>query len=254
MCLPYPVQSRYHTSCTGYGIIPSMNKQRGNLTTTCPACGQEFRYYASWPRKFCSRACAGKTSIRNIPKFQASRYTATCEQCGKRYETTPGVTRGRFCSRTCYGKWLSAHNVGSAHPRHGRKVGRHSYLPPATMKTCPICGTDFAVKPSHTARRRFCSKECQWVWQAESARGEANFHWRGGYEPYYGPTWLAAQRTVRARDKVCQMCGKTPEENGAALDVHHVKPFRLFGVTRHQEANDLSNLTALCHQCHSNIP
>jgi hypothetical protein len=42
----------------------------------------------------------------------------------------------------------------------------------------------------------------------------------------------------------------TPEVNGRALDVHHRRPFRLFGVAQHAAANALDNLVALCHDCH----
>jgi len=32
--------------------------------------------------------------------------------------------------------------------------------------------------------------------------------------------------------------------------VHHLRPFRCFGLSRHLEANALTNLIALCHSCH----
>lgn len=57
-------------------------------------------------------------------------------------------------------------------------------------------------------------------------------------------------RAARARDKVCQRCGKTPKEAGKALDVHHLVPFRQFGLARHAEANRIENLIALCNPCH----
>jgi predicted HNH restriction endonuclease len=49
---------------------------------------------------------------------------------------------------------------------------------------------------------------------------------------------------------MCQQCGKTPKDTGKALDVHHIQPFRTFGVARHADANALSNLIALCSRCH----
>ena len=49
---------------------------------------------------------------------------------------------------------------------------------------------------------------------------------------------------VRARDVVCQGCGKTGAESGRALDVHHLQPFRFSGD------NSLDNLVALCRSCH----
>src|SRR5262249_18528983 len=80
--------------------------------------------------------------------------------------------------------------------------------------------------------------------------GENSLTWRGGYEPYYGPSWPAAKRAARRRDPVCQHCGLTREQNGKALDVHHIVPFPAFGVARHEEANALHNLRVLCPPCH----
>jgi predicted HNH restriction endonuclease len=34
------------------------------------------------------------------------------------------------------------------------------------------------------------------------------------------------------------------------LDVHHIIPFRKFGIERYQEANSLSNLICYCNLCH----
>lgn len=64
----------------------------------------------------------------------------------------------------------------------------------------------------------------------------------------YGPGWESIKRSIRARDKVCNECGKTPEQNGRALDVHHIIPFRISGD------NSPENLRALCRSCHMRIP
>lgn len=60
----------------------------------------------------------------------------------------------------------------------------------------------------------------------------------------YGPGWKQRKQEARDRDKVCRHCGKTPEENGRALDVHHINPYRYSGD------NSLENLLALCRSCH----
>jgi 5-methylcytosine-specific restriction endonuclease McrA len=117
-------------------------------------------------------------------------------------------------------------------------------------KTCPVCSTTFAVKPSHAGKRVYCSKLCQGAALSIAWRGENNPGWTGGYEPYYGPSWRPAMRAVRKRDKVCRRCEVSPKELGRALDVHHLTPFKAFGVARHLEANDISNLIALCNTCH----
>ena len=60
----------------------------------------------------------------------------------------------------------------------------------------------------------------------------------------YGPGWKKRKQEVRERDKVCRHCSKTSEENGRALDVHHIDPYRYSGN------NSLDNLLALCRSCH----
>lgn len=60
----------------------------------------------------------------------------------------------------------------------------------------------------------------------------------------YGPAWKEIKAAVRERDRVCRECGRTPEENGRALDVHHLDPFRFSGD------NSMDNLVALCRSCH----
>lgn len=86
-------------------------------TTDCPWCGTEFTYYKSWPRKYCSNKCKGHANIGNIDLWEPTAYTTECEWCGNEYATTPAATRGRFCSRKCWGHWLAEHGpTGSDHP------------------------------------------------------------------------------------------------------------------------------------------
>jgi 5-methylcytosine-specific restriction endonuclease McrA len=163
------------------------------VTVACAGCGAAMQEWASRPRTYCSNECAGRANVANIAHWAPSAYTATCEQCGQDYQTTPAATRGRFCGRACFAAWMAAGNAPS---------------------------------------------------------GEDCANWRGGYLPYYGPSWRPARRAARLRDKVCQDCGLTPAQHGRALDVHHLTPFRTFGAERHQEANDLANLVTLCPPCH----
>jgi hypothetical protein len=61
--------------------------------------------------------------------------------------------------------------------------------------------------------------------------------------------WTANRDACRERDEVCRSCGKTPEENGQALSVDHLIPWRLFADEI--VANSLDNLVALCRVCHA---
>jgi hypothetical protein len=221
--------------------------RRKKVSTTCPECGKVFEYHQSWPRKYCSNACKGKANIGNIKHYAPSRYATTCETCGKQYETTPGQTRGRFCSRRCHGDWLKRQPGFTI----GKKFGRAKRLPEPSLVACKICGEMFLTKPSHLPRRKCCSKVCLGKHHAQTTTGHNNPQWKGGYQRYYGPSWHEARRQARARDKVCADCGKTPEEAGRELDVHHIVPFRVFGRSRHTEANHLDNLVCLCNTCHT---
>jgi hypothetical protein len=64
---------------------------------------------------------------------------------------------------------------------------------------------------------------------------------------YYGAGWKATKETIRRRDKVCRRCGKTPKQNGRALDVHHTEPFRFSGD------NSPDKLISLCRSCHMRV-
>jgi hypothetical protein len=92
------------------------------------------------------------------------------------------------------------------------------------------------VWPGDSAQeqRLFCSKAC-----ANSAQKK-----RDSEALRYGPGWKKLRREIRARDRVCRVCAKTPAQNGSALHVHHIKPFRI-GGTNHPD-----NLVALCETCH----
>ena len=71
----------------------------------------------------------------------------------------------------------------------------------------------------------------------------------------YGPEWPKIRERVRARDSYrCQMCGAS--EGQRQHDVHHKTPFRFFMRSAvyperaRAAANNLANLTTLCHECH----
>jgi hypothetical protein len=106
------------------------------------------------------------------------------------------------------------------------------------------CGTRFSL-PDHRIRSSTTGRF--FVDQAHTRallRREQHPNWRGGAVDY-GPDWPQIARAMRARDQVCQSCGKTRAENGRALDVHHKVPWRV------SRDNSPENLTTLCKVCHS---
>jgi len=78
--------------------------------------------------------------------------------------------------------------------------------------------------------------------------GERHPQWQGGTADYYGESWGRQRRKARKRDdNECVICG-----DDGLVDVHHIRPFREFGVEKHEAANRLSNLICLCRQHHNN--
>jgi len=110
---------------------------------------------------------------------------------------------------------------------------------------CLGCGRDATVQRRDLSKRKYCSRACYRAhFNQRYLAGERNGRWRGGRALSYGPGWKQIKQQVRERDRACRGCGKTPEENGRALDVHHLDPYRFSGN------NDLDNLRALCRSCH----
>ncbi len=88
---------------------------------------------------------------------------------------------------------------------------------------------------------------------SERQRGEKHWHWKGGAKKYYGPSWYRQRSKALKRDGyICKKC-KGFETNGCEISVHHIIRFGDFGLERHLEANDLSNLVTLCSKCHRKI-
>ena len=228
----------------------------GKIEAACPICGKVFAYYASGPRTYCSDACKGV----GVNAGRRTRLIKACIVCGLDFWTIPSQP-GYFCGLRCYGLWLGRkmrHVVARPrertpqpsyrHPARGRKLP-FKRRKPYVERACVVCGKHFEGPPGHTSKRKCCSRACSAALWSLTHSGEHATNWRGGYDPYYGPSWRPAMRAVRARDRVCQRCGKAPTKH-RALDVHHKTPFRAFGIERHAEANDPSNLIALCATCH----
>jgi 5-methylcytosine-specific restriction endonuclease McrA len=225
-----------------------MAASNARALTTCPTCGKRFEYYKSWPRKFCSRSCSAAVNAKQNLGIEELP-PAWCEVCGEQI-TGNRSREQRFCSLACFGVYLRRTRTGV--PRPGLAKERPD-LQKRVDKTCPVCGKEFQVKESHAVSRICCSRKCGAKRQEQEGltAGPKNGNFKGGYLPYYGPNWRAQRRKARQRDGYkCRRCGISEKELGRQLDVHHVKPFREFGVERYHEANRLSNLLSLCNVCH----
>lgn len=262
------------------------------VTASCPQCGKEFQYYPSathgkpqvhcsqkcqsastWLHKECAWCgkpytcrrseptdCCSKTCARRLA-MQGRKITLNCNQCGAPITRKLSDFYGKgqtahYCSLRCYGDWQKEHT-----PEHitARRDCRE-------MRTCKECGKEFERVPSAMRRKGegwFCGRVCAARWQGKhtphlgivpAKTGRQNVNWKGGYKKYYGPSWREQRRQARKRDGyTCCRCGITEIDLGIELDVHHIRPFREFGLSHHEEANHLDNLISLCNLCHKII-
>lgn len=227
---------------------------RRHFDRACVICGKTY-----WPvstmQRFCSPTCraAGAVKPRSLcPVCQErprrpqgltcsaacgyryrqlrTRKPRPCAECGAEMLPVPSNLKrglGKFCSRACY---LTV---------HARR--------PAFVSVDCKCGTTFRRTQAAVNRtvHSFCSSRCARTFN----RGENSPNWRGGHDPNRGPGWQRIAAEVRERDGYrCRRCGKTQEDEGVGLSVDHVIPWRSF--TSAEEANDPSNLVALCRSCH----
>ena len=169
-----------------------------------------------------------------------------CEGCGRLVwkKRCHLKQKHHFCSRECHARW-------------GRKQGKkhHAYKGGPVRLSCAWCKKR-QYRPRWQAKqeRIFCDQECTGQWKAVNLVGDKVYNYKGGSVPNYGPSWRRARRDARRRDKYkCQRCGIKQADLGRALDVHHIRPFREFGLKRHIEANALSNLKSYCNKCHKMV-
>jgi len=235
--------------CAGAYRRSTVPKMR--VDKPCAICGKIFSVTPSEAkkRKHCSLACRAKHQSKNIRGSSHPRYTKVsvrCSMCGKQLLKTKYFvdigTKNFFCDVACHGKWQSVNCLGTNHPA-SKRVEVH----------CHTCGKIFEQVPWRAKRsKQFCSEECLSDWRRERMTGENNRNWLGGCEPiFHGPNWLEQREKARTRDGFkCQHCGIHEDHYARELDVHHIIPFRDFGIERYIEANRLSNLITFCRSCH----
>lgn len=144
----------------------------------CPQCGKEFECLKSKETKFCSNEC-----------YINSRRTGTdiiCNNCGKVFyrrqyhiDRQKDKNQNNFCSIQCQKEYL--HKVRFE------------------LRECEICGASFEV--SKLSKQRFCSDECQHVWQTKNV-GELNPRFESILTPcsYYGSMSLDSKPQLVVND------------------------------------------------------
>lgn len=206
----------------------------------CYHCGETFHRYVekSSERHFCSDECESTWRSEWYSGNDVEWVVNECDICNEEFEVPPSGSSQRFCSRECYHEWQRTER--SFEDQRDR-----------VTLTCPQCGDDFETVPSRKDWRVYCSRDCHSEVKSE-VFGPEHPLWKPGTGVYksvqrgIGPiTWeKAAQRARTSAGGVCEVCGKSGDENGRALDVHHIVPI-LSGGT-----HGAWNLMALCQECH----
>lgn len=192
--------------------------------------------------QYCSREC--------YLEHHTKRFTVECAGCGKGMKLTRYRAKVRkYCSQEC-------------------RI-EHKRPDPINCRVCGVLFTPIQIRSSggvvFKGDRTLCSDECFSRWASEDEerkrkigdafRGPNHPNWKGGRSylsnhSYRGPRWnKVAARARKRAGYCCESCGKTQEENGRKLDVHHVIPFHNFESVRKANAN--SNLRVLCTSCHA---
>jgi len=137
----------------------SVECRKRDKTKVCPICEKSFIPLRK-TQMYCSMYCSMKYVHEQRHRESVVKRTRTCEACGKEFvmRSMSGkgnrgeVNEGRFCSKKCYGVWLS----GQGKPK---SCNVYSYV-------CDVCGKIFVARAKNG---RLCSDECR----AEGARRRA---------------------------------------------------------------------------------
>lgn len=217
-------------------------QRKSTLPKTCEVCGVVFdrrtgeqaTHYER--RRACGFACrsvliAGTHRQRTEEHHAAPESMKQCKRCGAvfglRSDEMPTKFRRRvYCSDEC--RRIAVADATRTTPKE---------------KACPACGVIFGRRYGEASywwtMRKYCSQSCAWSHKVRSVTPVV-----GRFPGYYPVDWTAELRQeIRDRDKVCQLCAKTPTENGTSLSVHHIN------YRRHDLRKE--NLVALCLVCHA---
>lgn len=228
-----------------------MSSVKKSILLSCAICGNQFMRKPSeitGRDAYCSLKCAGEGYKIYFTGKNSTHYSKVEVQCAHckttlvRKKFLLAKRKNHFCSRACFGKWKSQNAKGrnSPHYNHAPVI-------------CAQCGNEFLTTPARINNdgRNFCNSKCFGRWLSDNRSGDNNHLWKGGRLHYYGPNWQHQRKKARERDSfTCQHCGIAESDLDRELDVHHITPFREFGIEMYKKANDLSNLICLCVRCH----
>lgn len=200
------------------------NESLAFSTVSCAHCGETFERRSVKVEAYETNYCTAECQAEAYSKTQ----TIECDNCGGDVERQPARTEGmNFCSNKCHGEWLSENAL---------RENARNWDGGLDESACERCGEQFTHREYQTAR--FCSNDCFHAHLSDTAKEDT---------PYYGANWSEQRQRALERDgHQCVICGRDD-----IVDVHHIRPFREYGVENHKQANQLTNLVTLCRSHHS---
>ena len=226
-----------------------------NATILCKTCNRVIskEKHIAWSsyikKQFCSKECHDTYQRRNMTKVK-------CLICGNEFLVSASKQkRYRTCSSKCreiyYKKIVNPYRYKLSQKIESKKKRNKTFMDKRIAVECACgCGEVFKITEAryklNVTGKHFKNRKHYENW----FRGENCTFFLGGHTNYYGADWRKQRKLARKRDVICQHCGKTKQENGKELDVHHIIPFRYFNKS--EEANKLDNLITLCIKCHRN--
>lgn len=156
-----------------------------------------------------------------------------CKQCRKPFKTKKSkVAKGQgiFCSRKCYGKWLSINKklwgINTLNEEEKEKAWKKA-SEKKKGKSPWNKGKKLHYMPSN-------------VFKKGQNIADKHPRWKGGL-------WTWAKKQVLERDNgICQYCGLNEPE---IMDTAHIEPVK-GNRKRMYEPQDIENLITLCPNCH----
>ena len=192
------------------------------------------------------------------------KVVAVCDDCGKvRVLSKQGYhARCSSCVSEETRKKMSDAHKGIYHLEEARKKlsdankgeSNPNWQGGLVMSICEECGVEFPVFPSTIKRGegKFCTQKCYGKWMTKHLRGKNHPNWQGGlsYGKYCEKFNDEFKEKIRDKfGRVCFLCGKTEEDNGRKLSVHHVNGNKECGC----DGDETCQFVPLCISCHGKV-
>lgn len=171
-----------------------------------------------------------------------------CKSCHKKFHTKISVIKkgkGKFCSRLCFGKWLSKIKKLKLWGVNDKSFNKKRLLDIRKKHSERMKGKIPFNKGKKMSEKQRLFLSNYWMGRRI---GEKHPKWKGG-------KWLYWRKQVLLRDDfTCKECGLKDE---LIMDIDHIKPIGMNLIERREiernkdiELNGINNLQTLCPNCH----